>query len=165
MKKTDKIFNRALVNQIKKAERQIQNLESEFVGFMPEWSDPVSLGYDGRTQEKGGLSVTKKIGVYGLIYEPTEEIMYIGQGIINDRKSTHKLIFKNKGKVIEHPGGTRTDSPAGRKLFDYDPDIDNWLFQYCLIPNKQLCAEYKTWKQTLNNDVKQLREHENIPKS
>ena len=29
---------------------------------------------------------------------------------------------------------------------------------------KQLCAEYKTWKQTLNNNVKQLREHENIPK-
>ena len=30
---------------------------------------------------------------------------------------------------------------------------------------KQLRAEYKTWKQTLNNDVKQLREHENTPKS
>ena len=26
---------------------------------------------------------------------------------------------------------------------------------------QQLRAEYKTWKQTLNNDVKQLREHEN----
>ena len=28
---------------------------------------------------------------------------------------------------------------------------------------KQLRAEYKTWKQTLNNDVKQLRDHENLP--
>ena len=30
---------------------------------------------------------------------------------------------------------------------------------------KQLRAEYKTWKQTLNNDVKQLRDHENLPES
>ena len=28
---------------------------------------------------------------------------------------------------------------------------------------QQLRAEYKTWKQTLNNDVKQLRDHENLP--
>tara|TARA_R110001583_G_scaffold65745_3_gene189780 strand:- start:21 stop:287 length:267 start_codon:yes stop_codon:yes gene_type:complete len=30
---------------------------------------------------------------------------------------------------------------------------------------KQLRAEYKTWKHTLNTDVKQLREYENTPKA
>ena len=63
-----------------------------------------------------------------------------------------------------------------KKIIDYSKTADvKFIQEHSLVKDvlkyvglepqsklaQQLRAEYKTWKQTLNNDVKQLREHEN----
>ena len=141
----DKIWKRAFFNEHKKAQQQIVILENEYGDFNPKWTEPealtVRLGTGPRVARD---AMMKNLGVYKIIYEPNMIVMYIGQGVVSQRKSAHKAIFNNEGKVIVHGGGTRTDSPVARKMFDYDPNLDNWLHQYCLIDNKQLCAAYET---------------------
>ena len=138
----DKIWKRAFFNEHKKAQQQIVILENEYGDFNPKWTEPAALTSKVKPGPRG--FTMQGLGVYNIIYGPTEIVMYTGQGVVSHRKSAHKMIFKNEGKVIVHGGGTRTDSPVARKMFDYDPNLDNWLHQYCLIDNKQLCAAYET---------------------
>ena len=137
----DKIWKSAFFNEHKKAQQQIVILENEYGDFNPKWTEPAALTSKVKPGPRG--FTMQGLGVYNIIYGPTEIVMYTGQGVVSHRKSAHKMIFKNEGKVIVHAGGTRTDSPVARKMFDYDPNLDNWLHQYCLIDNKELCAAYE----------------------
>ena len=129
----DIIFNRAVVNKVQKISEQLENIKS-MSSFEPKWSDPAPID---------SIKISEGLGVYRIIYKPTGMTMYIGQGWVFVRRSKHKRVFLNSGKAIIHPSGSVTDSPAGRKMFEYDTDIDNWLFQFCFIPSKQLCCEYE----------------------
>ena len=120
----DKIWKRAFFNEHKKAQQQIVILENEYGDFNPKWTEPAALTSKVKPGPRG--FTMQGLGVYNIIYGPTEIVMYTGQGVVSHRKSAHKMIFKNEGKVIVHAGGTRTDSPVARKMFDYDPNLDNW---------------------------------------
>lgn len=89
------------------------------------------------THERTGLS--NKTGVYKIIHIPTGNVMYIGQGNVLRRRSIHNVIFNNNGQpvVYKDANGNVTssaDSPAGRKMFAHDPNINNWEFHVCTAP-------------------------------
>ena len=79
------------------------------------------------------------------------------------RKIRHLLFEAMDKKIIEY-----SNTPDVKYIQEHS--LINDILKYVgLQPKsklaKQLRAEYKTWKQTLNSEVKQLREYENIPKS
>ena len=140
----DKIFNRAVVNKVQATAEQLEQIKS-MADFEPEWSIPGpfdSVIITGGCKEAGGVKHWT-LGVYRIIYKPTGETMSIGQGMVTSRRTRHKRIFRNKGKAIISPGGAIEGSQPAQKMFAHDPNIDNWLFQYCFIPSKQLCSEYE----------------------
>jgi hypothetical protein len=73
-------------------------------------------------------------GIYYIVHIPTNNVMYIGQGKINERRIQHKRIFDNGGEKITYVSGkgmvSTVDSPAGRKMRDYDRNLDNWGICY-----------------------------------
>ena len=88
-------------------------------------------------REPTGLQI--KTGVYKIIHTPTGKVMYIGQGNVLNRRTAHLTIFKNNGepKVFKDANGKMTssyDSPAGRKMFAFDSNIENWEFHVCTAP-------------------------------
>ena len=87
--------------------------------------------------EPTGLQI--KTGVYKIIHIPTGKVMYIGQGNVLNRRTAHLTVFKNSGEpmVYEDANGNVTssyDSPAGRKMFAFDNNIENWEFHVCTCP-------------------------------
>jgi len=87
--------------------------------------------------ERTGLKI--KTGVYKIIHSPTQKVMYIGQGNVLNRRSTHNQVFKNNGQTVifKNASGkvtSSTDSPAGRKMFAFDNNIENWEFHFCSAP-------------------------------
>jgi hypothetical protein len=87
--------------------------------------------------KRTGLQI--KTGVYKIIHIPTGKVMYIGQGNVLNRRTTHNQIFKNNGEtlVFKDANGKVTssvDSPAGRKMFAFDNNIENWEFHVCSTP-------------------------------
>lgn len=84
-----------------------------------------------------GLKI--KTGVYKITHTPTQKVMYIGQGNVLNRRSAHNQVFKNKGETVifKDASGKVTssiDSPAGRKMFAFDNNIENWEFHICSAP-------------------------------
>ena len=72
-------------------------------------------------------------------FKPDAQVMYIGQGCIGQRRSKHKSVFNNNGKPKTYStGGTGTtssfDSPAGRKMWQYDDNRQNWFFAWIECP-------------------------------
>ena len=129
----NKIFQRSVVNKVQEISEQLENIKS-MSAFEPKWTKPLPI-------DSG--KVRDGLGVYRIIYKPTQETMSIGQGNVGNRKCRHKGVFKNNGKDMVSPNGHVSPSQTGKKMFVYDDNIDNWLFQYCLIPEKVLCSEYE----------------------
>jgi hypothetical protein len=85
------------------------------------------------------LNLGTATGVYKIIHIPTGKVMYVGQGTALKRRYNHKAIFLNNGepKVYKDANGNVTssnDSPAGRKMFAFDNNIENWEFHVCTAP-------------------------------
>ena len=75
------------------------------------------------------------------------------------RKIRHLLFEAMDKKIIEYSSHTDVKDIQERSIIK---DILKYIgLESQSKLAQQLRAEYKTWKQTLNNDVKQLREHEN----
>ena len=79
------------------------------------------------------------------------------------RKIRHLLFEAMDKKIIEH------SKTPDVKLIQEHVLVKDILKYIGVEPQSklatQLRAEYKTWKQTLNNDVEQLRKYENTSKS
>ena len=114
----------------KVAEIQLQN----------EWSEPepinaknkfTDLGYKFESQMKPNDCRSKliKTGVY--IISHHGKVMYVGMGNLKGRRNIHIKVFKNDGKP--HVYNSTTDSPCARKMFNHDPQIDNWKFSYLVV--------------------------------
>ena len=129
----DIIFNRAVVNKVQKISEQLENIKS-MSSFEPKWSDPAPID---------SIKISEGLGVYLIIYKPTEETMSIGQGNVTHRRTRHKSVYKNNGKDVVSPNGHVSPSQTAKKMFAYDDNIDNWWMQYCHISHKALCAEYE----------------------
>ena len=110
----------------------------------PDWTDPIGFG-------DRGVGITGVIGVYRVIYKPTMETKYLGEGVVGHRRTAHKTVYLNKGAIIHKKSGGVTDSHCGRKMYAYDSKLDNWLFSWCHIGNDELSKEYETQLQHLED--------------
>ncbi len=129
----DRIFNRAVVDKVQEMSEQLERIKN-LSCFEPEWSniEPITT-----------VKIGNGLGVYRIIYKPSGETMSIGQGVVSQRRTRHKIVFLNNGKDVVSPNGHISPSQTAKKMFLYDSNIDNWLFQFCFIPHKQLCSEYE----------------------
>ena len=90
-----------------------------------------------------GFAVSSSIGVYRIIYKPTNQVASIGCGNVNCRKARHKGVHKNKGKTMMTKNGAPSPSMTGMHMYKHDKDINNWLFQWTHIGNKPLAEQYE----------------------
>jgi|TARA_B110000263_G_C14974797_1_gene358767 hypothetical protein len=128
------LYTLAITNVIQNLSEEIGGLKS---GSMvePEWSIPALI-----TEMSKGI---KGIGVYRIIYKPTLITMSVGQGNISARKGRHKAVFLNKGKDIVSKSGATSPSVTGQKMYQYDTNINNWLFSFCVVGNKKVAVQYE----------------------
>lgn len=130
-KKEKHAVSTALQNTIEKLTAQLKATEQ--VAKNITWKK-LSFALNG---ERTGL--THKTGVYKIIHTPTGNVMYIGQGNILQRRSSHMLVFKNNGETVVYKDAngnitSSKDSPAGRKMFAFDSNVKNWEFHVCTAP-------------------------------
>jgi len=140
----DIIYQEAINNKIQYHSEQVGRIK-ELSNREPEWSEPRKLfkkKYGKIRFEPLGVP-TDTIGVYRIIYKPTDETMSIGCGIIQSRLCRHRTVFLNKGKDYLSPGGSSNGSATGGHMYKYDTHRKNWMFSWCSISNKSLGREYE----------------------
>jgi len=105
--------------------------------------------------QRAGL--TGKTGVYKIIHMPTGQVMYIGQGVVAQRRNIHNRVFNNNGETVVYKDvrgnvTSSVDSPAGRKMFAFDSNIKNWEFHACIAP-KHVAQQIEEKLQSLYQPV------------
>jgi hypothetical protein len=70
----------------------------------------------------------KTLGIYRIRHKPSNKIVYIGEGRINNRITKAYGVWKNGGEA-------RSDSPCrhGDKMYAMDSKLNNWQFSYYAI--------------------------------
>ena len=146
----DKSYNTAVNNIIQRLSESIGRIK-ELSSNEPTWSDILPI--DGPSPIIENESISSAIGVYKIIYKPTMEVMSIGCGNVSARKARHLGVFKNNGETIISKNGSPSGSMTGMHMFRYDSNIDNWLFQWCNVGNKELSEMYETILQQNENPI------------
>lgn len=98
------------------------------------WSDDIPF------VKRPKLSKSTVLGVYRITHIPTNTPKYVGQGVISQRHRTHRDVFLNDGKRLEK---SDKGSHAAAKMFEFDPDINNWSFACIEIDEKSLVQTYE----------------------
>jgi hypothetical protein len=140
----DKIYLEAVNKKIQFHSEEIGRIK-ELSNREPIWSEPRKLfkkKHGKKVYEPFGVP-SGTIGVYRIIYEPTDETMAIGCGVVSPRLARHRNVFNNKGKDIMNPGGTSNGSAVGGHMYKYDTHSKNWFFMWCNVGNKSLAEEYE----------------------
>ena len=134
----DKLFKKAVANTIENLAKDLAEAKL-LINHNPEWSTPAKIS-EAIKWGSGGIGVYK---IYHKDWIAEDVALYIGQGNISDRKSTHAFIFRNKGKPVpcKH---SDTKSPVASKMYEYDTDIENWFFSFCVLHDKAVSKEYET---------------------
>ena len=131
----NKLFKKASVNAIENLAKELA--EAKLLStHEPEWSTPIKFN---ERMPMGSCG----IGLYKIIHKDGMITMYVGQGGVGARKNTHMRVFKNKGKMIKYGNTTWTKSEAASQMYEFDENIDNWLFSFCVIHNKSVSKEYE----------------------
>lgn len=99
------------------------------------WYSPMSFL---RTYHWG---LTGKTGVYKIIHNPTNKVVYIGQGNLMQRRTLHKKVFNNRGNTLVYENSS-VDSPAARKMYLHDDNLANWSFQ-CFVCDKETAKRFE----------------------
>ena len=75
-----------------------------------------------------------------------DEVKYIGMGNLDARRLRHIIVFNNEGKADVSENGRASDSAVARKMYEHDPKLDNWYFQFLLIDGElvkeRMVADY-----------------------
>jgi hypothetical protein len=130
---------RSAITPAKKA--SYKRLETELLRMkltpISSWSEPMPLD--------GLFGLSKKRGLYFIIYSLTGEIMYIGKGNLNSRISRARDIFNNDGESFLHENSkSTTDHIGARKAYHHDPNIDNWEIRYMVVPTETFQNKLET---------------------
>jgi hypothetical protein len=125
----DRIIQESIVQSkinMTKSLQFLDNVNSDDI----EWSDSYNL-----TDNIRGISNT--IGVYAFIYKPTNEIVYIGYSKnISNRKAKHLTSFRVGGASVNEKSYFK--SILGVKMFEFDPNIENYSFKYMSVGDEIL---------------------------
>ena len=134
----NKLFKKSVANTI---EKQVKELEQSklLINHNPEW---FTIKFTEKMPGVKGNSIDG-IGVYKIMHKDDMITMYVGQGRISARRGCHKLVFKNKGKIIIGKTNSWTKSEAASKMYEYDTDIENWFFSFCVLHDKAVSQEYE----------------------
>ncbi len=132
----DKLFKKAVANTIENLAKELAQAKL-LINHNPEWSTPIKFS------ERMAMG-SNGIGLYKIIHKDGMITMYVGQGGVGARKNTHMRFFKNKGKMIKYGASTWTKSEAASKMYEYDTDIENWFFSFCVLHDKAVSKEYET---------------------
>jgi hypothetical protein len=134
------VLVKSILNKIEEETKELEFLKG-MISKKYEWSETRPM------QERLSISgsIGGKIGVYKIIHKDHEEysVMYIGQGNIGNRKGRHLSVFRNDGKDIVSPNGHVSPSQAGKKMYAFDDNIDNWYFSCIILDNKKVSTEYE----------------------
>ncbi len=99
------------------------------------------------SDDSGDLGITNLEDFIDLLEDDIPS--YIGQGAVSGRKGNHLHVFRYKGKAgLSEKAlllfqNSQTKSHAACKMHDYDPEIDNWYFSFCIVGNKSVASEYE----------------------
>ena len=145
------IYSRAVANIIDNLQKSIDNIKTN-AKVLPPWSKPEPF-------KESLTGATSKMGVYKIFhcdrdaneleawqtgYELDDlTLMSIGCGIIANRKGRHKAIFLNDGKPTTS-AVSASSSQTATKMYNHDPNLDNWYFSWCDVGNKELSHEYES---------------------
>jgi hypothetical protein len=84
-------------------------------------------------------SMWDSLGVYVMIYIPTGDVKYVGNGVVWKRKDNHtdavEILSSNKDKS--------NLSSCGKKMFNFDKNVNNWGFRFCVLDNKDMAKDYE----------------------
>ena len=137
------VFQKAVSNKVESISKDLENTKA-LAGQEPTWSIPDKI-----TNKSKGIC---GIGVYKIYHRDLLEDdipSYIGQGAVSGRKGNHLHVFRYKGKAgLSEKAlllfqNSQTKSHAACKMHDYDPEIDNWYFSFCIVGNKSVASEYE----------------------
>ena len=131
----NKLFKKAVANTIENLAKDLAEAKL-LINHNPEWSTPIKFS------ERMAMG-SNGIGLYKIIHKDGMITMYVGQGSVSARKNTHLRVFKNKGKMIKYGASTWTKSEAASKMYEYDTDIENWFFSFCVLYDKAVSQEYE----------------------
>ena len=132
----DNLFKKSVANTIENLAKELEQAKL-LINHNPEWSTPIKFS------ERMAMG-SNGIGLYKIIHKDGMITMYVGQGRISARRGCHKLVFKNKGKIIIGKTNSWTKSEAASKMYEYDTDIENWFFSFCVLHDKAVSKEYET---------------------
>lgn len=110
-----------------KTERKLSEIKKRFEK-PPVWSEYKTYKYIPKQMQS---HINQAVGTYCIKYKPTDEVMYVGHGNINQRLDRHYKVFMNGGEAVVNNGGTSDGSAVAGKMFKHDPNFDNWLFTWC----------------------------------
>ena len=133
----NKLFKKAVANTIENLAKELAEAKL-LINHNPEWSTPATIS-EAIKWGSGGIGVYK---IYHKDWIAEDVASYIGQGVISNRKSTHASVFRNKGKAIPCKS-SNSHSEAASKMYEYDTDIENWFFSFCVFDNKPVASEYE----------------------
>jgi hypothetical protein len=141
----DKLLHEAGQGLLQKHSESIGKIKVIMNSGEDMWSDIILV-------EDRLVGATKRIGVYRFLYKPLYEetndietsTKYIGAASnVGSRRSSHKRVFENKGKAIHAPGGTVFHSPAGQRMYEFDTNLNNWLYSWIEIDDIDFAKAYE----------------------
>lgn len=146
----DRLYSEAVNSIIQQLSETVGRIK-ELSTIEPIWSDMAPI--DGPSPRIKNHSISYAIGVYKIIYKPTMEVMSIGCGNIGNRRTRHLRVFKNKGNTLITKNGSPSGSMTAIHMYRYDKNINNWLFQWCDVGNKELSERYELLLQQNENPL------------
>ena len=136
-----KLAKSCISGLIDDAADNIKTLQRKLSNYKIVWEGPFNMDERIPMRNANG-NMTKKTGVYQIVYKPTKIIYYVGKGVIIDRRRKHQLVFRNDGKPYTW-NRCVTDSPVARKMYPKDSDLSNWEFWYTRIPEADVMSTFE----------------------
>tara|TARA_Y100001951_G_C11118199_1_gene171297 strand:- start:45 stop:530 length:486 start_codon:yes stop_codon:yes gene_type:complete len=135
-----KLGKSVIKDKIDELADKIKELQRILADYKAVWEGPFNMA-EPLPMNKAD-PITKKTGVYQIVYKPSKIIYYVGKGVISDRRNKHQLVFNNAGNEW-WANGCKTDSPVARKMYPKDSDLSNWEFWYTRIPQADFMSAYE----------------------
>ena len=135
-----KVVKSLIKDMIDEYADKIKELQRKLANYKIVWEGPFNMA-EPLPMNKAD-PITKKTGVYQIVYKPSKIIYYVGKGVISDRRHKHRMVFKNAGNVY-WANGCKTDSVVARKMYPKDSDLSNWEFWYTRIPEADVMSIFE----------------------
>ncbi len=118
-------------SETKKISDEIRKLVCKLADIQleKEWSTPVRLDNSRKAIRFSEGNRKLVTGLYVITHD--DKPMYIGMGNLQTRKNLHTMIFRSAG--VPHMKTSVTDSPCARKMYNYDPKLQNWKISFLVI--------------------------------